>query len=153
MRFAGDITVAAPRAAVFEKVRNARFFASCIEGVRNLSEIDADHYTAVLESRVAYLRFTFNVTVEVVRADPPREIEARIEGTPLGIVGRLTASSVTRLAEQNGATTVSYEVDAALTGKLGSLGQPVLRAKAKEMERQFAERLRAAFTPASEHRQ
>ena len=94
MRFAGDITVAAPRAAVFEKVRNARFFASCVEGVRNLSEIDADHYTAVLESRVAYLRFTFNVTVEVVRADPPSEIEARIEGTPLGIVGRLTASSV-----------------------------------------------------------
>jgi carbon monoxide dehydrogenase subunit G len=40
---------------------------------------------------------------------------------------------------------VSYEVDAALTGKLGSLGQPVLRAKAKEMERRFAERMRAAF--------
>jgi carbon monoxide dehydrogenase subunit G len=153
MRFAGDITVAAPRAAVFEKVRNARFFASCVEGVRDLIEIDADHYTAVLEARVAYLKFTFDVTVEVVRADTPREIEARIEGTPLGIVGRLTASSVTRLAEENGATTVSYEVDAALTGKLGSLGQPVLRAKAKEMERKFAERLRAAFTPAPEHRQ
>ena len=29
--------------------------------------------------------------------------------------------------------------------KLGSLGQPVIRAKAKEMERQFAEKLRAAF--------
>jgi hypothetical protein len=44
-------------------------------------------------------------------------------------------------------------VDAALTGKLGSLGQPVLRAKAKEMERQFAERIRAAFlatTPESQ---
>jgi len=40
---------------------------------------------------------------------------------------------------------VSYELDAALTGKLGSLGQPVLRAKAKEMERRFAERMRAAF--------
>jgi uncharacterized protein len=40
---------------------------------------------------------------------------------------------------------VSYEVDAALTGKLGSLGQPVLRAKAKEMERRFTERMRAAF--------
>ena len=33
---------------------------------------------------------------------------------------------------------MSYEIDAALTGKLGSLGQPVLRSKAKEMERQFA---------------
>jgi carbon monoxide dehydrogenase subunit G len=145
MRFSGDILVAAPPEAVFAKVRDARFFASCVEGVQDLNEIDPDHYTAVLETRVAYLKFKFNVAVEVVRTDPPREIEARIEGTPLGIVGRLTASSVTRLTRDEGGTKVSYHVDAALTGKLGSLGQPVLRAKAKEMERQFAERMRAAF--------
>ena len=36
-------------------------------------------------------------------------------------------------------------MEAALTGKLGSLGQPVLRAKAKDMERQFAARLAASF--------
>ena len=83
---------------------------------------------------------------EVARADPPSEIEAKIEGTPLGIVGRLTARSLTRLSEaDDGGTKVSYEIDAALTGKLGSLGQPVLRAKAKDMERRFAERMRAAF--------
>lgn len=145
MQFSGEILVAAPRDAVYAKVRDARFFASCVEGVQNLSEIDPDHYTAVLDTKVAYLKFKFNVAVEVVRADPPREIEAKIEGTPLGLVGRLTARSVTRLAEENGGTKVSYEVDAALTGKLGSLGQPVLRAKAREMERAFAERMRAAF--------
>jgi hypothetical protein len=38
-------------------------------------------------------------------------------------------------------------MDTALTGRLGSLGQPVVRAKAKEMERQFVTRLRAAFAP------
>jgi carbon monoxide dehydrogenase subunit G len=145
MKFTGDIVIAAPRDAVFAKVRDARFFASCVEGVQELNEIDADHYTAMLDTKVAYLRFKFKVAVEVVRVEPPREIEAKIEGTPLGIVGRLTASSVTRLAEEHGETRVSYEIDAALTGKLGSLGQPVLRAKAKEMERQFAERLRSAF--------
>ena len=150
MKFTGDITVEAPRDAVFAKVRDARFFASCVEGVHALNEVDPDRYTAVLETRVAYLKFKFNVAVEVVRADPPCEIEARIEGTPLGIAGRLTARSVTRLAQQDGGTRVSYEVDAALTGKLGSLGQPVLRAKAREMERQFAERLRAAFAEAAE---
>ena len=151
MKFRGDIWMEAPRDAVFAKVRDARFFASCIEGVQDLSEIDADHYTAVLETKVAYLKFKFKVAVEVVRIDPPQEIEAKIEGAPLGIVGRLTASSLTRLVEDNGGTKVSYEIDAALTGKLGSLGQPVLRAKAKEMERLFAERMRAAFaTPASE---
>ena len=150
MKFTGDIAVGAPREAVYAKVRDARFFASCVEGVHDLTEIDGDHYTAVLETRVAYLKFKFNVAVEVLRAEAPSEIEARIEGTPSGIVGRLTARSLTRLLEDNnGGTKVSYEVDAALTGKLGSLGQPVLRAKAKEMERQFAERIRAAFSPAT----
>jgi uncharacterized protein len=148
MRFTGEIAINAPRDAVFAKVRDARFFASCVEGVRDLKEIDHDRYTAVLETRIAYLRFTFNVLVELVRADPPREIEARIEGTPLGIVGRFAAHSFTRLIEDTAGTKVSYEVDAALTGKLGSLGQPVLRAKAKEMERLFAERIRAAFAAA-----
>ena len=150
MKFTGEISVPAPREAVYAKVRDARFFASCVEGVRDLNEIDSDHYTAVLDTKVAYLKFKFNVAVEVVRADPPHEIEAKIEGTPLGIVGRLTASSVTRLAEENGGTKISYEIEAALTGKLGSLGQPVLRSKAKELERQFAERMRAAFAPAAE---
>jgi carbon monoxide dehydrogenase subunit G len=147
MKFTGDISIAAPREAVYAKVRDARFFASCVDGVHELNEIDPDHYTAVLETKVAYLKFKFNVAVEVTRADAPNEIEAKIEGTPLGIVGRLTATSLTRLAEENGATKVSWEIEAALTGKLGSLGQPVLRAKAKEMERQFAQRMRAAFAP------
>jgi len=102
MKFTGDIAIDAPREAVFAKVRDARFFASCVDGVQALNEIDAEHYTAVLETKVAYLKFKFNVAIEVVRVEPPREIEARIEGTPLGIVGRLTASSVTRLAEENG---------------------------------------------------
>jgi uncharacterized protein len=148
MKFAGEIVIEAAPDAVFAKIRDARFFASCIQGVQELTEIDPDHYTAVLETKVAYLKFKFNVAVEVVRAQPPHEIEAKIEGTPLGIVGRLTANSLTRLTVENGATNVRYEVDAALTGKLGSLGQPVLRAKAKEMERHFAERMRAAFARA-----
>src|SRR5207244_6475081 len=118
INFAGDILIDAPRDAVYANVRDARFFASCVEGVQELNEIDPDHYTAVLETKVAYLKFKFNVAVEVVRAEAPREIEAKIEGTPLGIVGRLTASSTTRLADQNGGTKVSYEIDAALTGKL-----------------------------------
>jgi carbon monoxide dehydrogenase subunit G len=148
MKFTGDIAINAPREAVFAKVRDAQFFASCMEGVRDLNEIDRDRYTAVLETKLAYLKFTFNVMVEVVRADAPKEIEAKIEGTPSGTVGRFTARALTRLAEDNGGTKVSYEIEAALTGKLGSLGQPALRAKAKEMERLFAERVRAAFTAA-----
>ena len=65
MNIAGEITVAAPREAVFEALSDAPFFASCIDGVQDLNEIDATHYDAVLETRVAYMKFNFKVSVEV----------------------------------------------------------------------------------------
>jgi uncharacterized protein len=145
MNVTGAITVSAPRETVFNALKNAPFFASCIDGVRDLKEIDATHYDAVIEAKVAYMRFNFKVSVELTRLAPPDEIEAKIEGTPLGVVGRLTATSTTRLTEADGQTLIQYSIDTTLTGKLGGIGQPVLRSKAKEMEKQFTERLRAAF--------
>jgi carbon monoxide dehydrogenase subunit G len=145
MKFTGELTVKASRASVYKAVRDPRFFASCVEGVHDLKEIAPDKYSAGFETKVAYMKFAFKVTVEVVRAEEPRQIEAKIEGTPLGIVGRLTATSLTSLSDAGDETKINYDVEAALTGKLGSLGQPVLRAKAKEMERQFAARLAAAL--------
>ncbi len=145
MKIEGEITVAAPREAVFKALSDAPFFASCIDGVRDLKEIDATHYTAVLETRVAYLRFSFKADVEITELSPPDKIEAKVEGTPLGIVGRLTATAGTVLVESGGQTIIRYTIDATLTGKLGSMGQPVLMSKAKEMEKHFTARLSAAF--------
>jgi hypothetical protein len=145
MIVSGEITVPAPRQVVFDALQNAPFFASCVEGVHNLKEIDPTHYDAVLESKVAYMKFTFKVSVEVTRISPPDRIEAKIEGTPLGVVGRFTAVSATDLVEVGDETLVRYSIDANITGKLGSMGQPVLKSKAREMEKKFAERIRAAF--------
>src|SRR5262245_58457916 len=147
MNIAGEITVHSSRESVFKALSDAQFFASCIEGVRDLKEIDTAHYNAVLETRIAYMRFTFNVTVEMCKISPPEDIEAKVEGTPLGIVGRLTATARTTLAEDGNQTVIRYSIDATLTGKLGSIGQPVLKAKATEMEKQFKERIAAAFAP------
>src|SRR5262249_36043794 len=91
------------------------------------------------------MKFTFKVSVEVTRLSPPERIEAKIEGTPLGIVGRFTAMSTTDLIDAGSETLVKYTIDASITGKLGSMGQPVLKAKAKEMEQKFADKMRAAF--------
>jgi carbon monoxide dehydrogenase subunit G len=145
LNIAGEITVAAPRDAVFKALSDPPFFASCIEGVRDLEAIDATHFSAVLETRIAYLRFNFKVAVEITRLSPPAEIEAKIEGTPLGIVGRLTATATTRLLEAGDRTMIHYSIDTTLTGKLGSMGQPVLMAKARDMEKHFTGRLLAAF--------
>jgi carbon monoxide dehydrogenase subunit G len=145
MNVSGEFTVNAPRDAVYKALRDATSFVRFVDGVQDLKEIDSTHYEAVFETKVAYLRFKFNVTVEVTRAAEPSEIEAKIEGTPLGLVGRLTAKSITRLEDAGSETKVNYSVESTLAGKLGSIGQPVLRSKAKDMEKQFTRRLRAAF--------
>jgi carbon monoxide dehydrogenase subunit G len=145
MKIAGELSVRAPRAQVFEALKDARVFASCVDGVRDLTEIDATHYAAVFETKIAYMKFKFSVTVEMTRAEPPALIEGKVEGKPMGLVGRLTATATTRLSEEGDETRIAYEIDSALTGKLGSMGQPVLKSKAKELEKVFAERLRAKF--------
>ena len=147
MNFVGQIKVSAAREAVFEQLNDARFFASCIEGVNDLQEIDATHFTAVLSTKLAYIRFKFNIAVEIAESVAPHRIVAKSEGRPMGVVGRLTSTSTAELTEENAETTIAYAIDVALTGKLGSLGQPVLRSKAKELEKQFAANLIAAFEP------
>ena len=149
MKFAGEITVKAKRDAVFAALSDVNVFASLIDGVSNLTPLDDKRYDAVLETKVAYMSFKFKVTVELTRITAPDEIAAKIEGAPLGLVGRLTAATVTRFIEAGDETRIQYEMDTTLTGKLGSIGQPVMKAKAREMEKQFAKNLHARFDRAA----
>jgi len=145
LKISGEITVNASREKVFDALRDAHFFASCIDGVGDLTRLDDNRYDAVLETKVAYIQLRFKVVVEITRIDAPNEIEAKVEGVPIGVVGRLAATSLTRLVEDGDLTRIQYEIDASLTGRLGALGSPVMKSKAKDMEKQFATRLRAAF--------
>jgi carbon monoxide dehydrogenase subunit G len=145
MKFTGELIVKAPREHVFDRLKDARFFASCVEGVRDLKELTPTNYTANFETKIAYIKFRFEVAVEMTRTDRPEAIAAKIEGKPHGIVGRLSATSAASFVEKDGGTAIQYAVEASLTGRLGSIGQPVLKAKAKEMERQFVQNLRAGL--------
>ncbi len=147
MNVVGAFTVDAPREDLFKLLRDARSFVRFVDGVHDLEEIDTNHYGAVFETKVAYMKFKFAVTVEITRIQEPSEIEATIEGKPLGLVGRLTAKSFTVLQDLGSTTQVTYSVEATLAGRLGSIGQPVLRAKAREMEKEFVQRLRTEFAP------
>lgn len=149
MKLDGRFRIPASRAVVFERLNDPHFFASCLEGVHDLHEIDENNYTALLETRIAYINFKFDVAVTIRERVAPERVVVHLEGTPKGMVGRLTSTAVAVLveAEDGQETDVVYEMEVALTGKLGSLGQPVMKSKAKEMERGFVRRASAAFSP------
>lgn len=145
MNISGELRIPANRESVFDRLQNARQFVSLVEGVQDLKEIDPTHYEAVFETKVAYMRFKFKVAVEVLSMERPSKIAAKVEGSPLGVVGRLSATTLTTLTEVGNETQIDYSVDATITGKLGSMGQPVLRSKAKELAAQFARNMTALF--------
>ena len=111
MNVSGEFTVNAPRDVVFRTLRDANSFVRFVDGVQDLQEIDPTHYEAFFETRVAYMKFRFAVTVEVIRVEEPSVIEARIEGTPRGVVGRLTAKTITTLQDAGSETKVTYSVE------------------------------------------
>jgi carbon monoxide dehydrogenase subunit G len=145
MKFSGQFTVPAERPAVFERLLDPLTLANCVDGVRDIEPIDDRNYRAVLETKLAYIRFRFAIDMELTEIDNPSRIVVRAVGSPLGVVGRIVAEAEARLEEREGETVVSYELDMSVAGKLGSIGQPVFRSKAKEMENRFVQKFNETF--------
>jgi uncharacterized protein len=139
----GSIAVDADRATAFAFIQDPHRLAHCIPGCRELRQRGPDRYTAVLASRVAMITVSFAVTIEVVRIDPPRAIDATITGDGVGLAGHLVASAGIELIEDDPKhTTIRYRTEVGLTGKLGGLGQPVFRATSDRLAREFATNLK-----------
>jgi uncharacterized protein len=133
----GEISVDVPRSEAFAFLQNPRRLAACIPGCRD---------SAVLTSRVAFMTVSFNVTIDMLKVEPPQTIEAKIAGDAVGLVGHVAATAAMRLIEEGEhRTRLSYATDIALTGKLGGLGQPVFQATSARLAREFGENLKKAI--------
>ena len=139
----GEVTVEVDRATAFAFVQDPDRLASCIPGCRDLRELTPGRYSAVLATRVAFMMLSFKVIIDVVRMEPPNEIEAKITGDAVGLQGHLVATASVQLTEAAWRrTTIRYATDVGLTGRLGGLGQPVFRATSAQLAREFGANLK-----------
>jgi len=67
MNVTGECTVSGSREALFDKLADPFFFASCFDGVSGLTETGPGRYDAAFETTVAYMKFRFKMQVEIVR--------------------------------------------------------------------------------------
>ena len=142
----GEIVVEVDRDTAFKFIEVPEQLAQCIPGCRDLRQVSPKSFTAVLTSEVSFMTLTFQVVVEVVKISPPDAIEAKITGRPMGFSGQLMGTAELQLADGGeGRTIIRHSSEIGLTGKLGSLGQPVFRAKSTEMSAKFAANLKAAL--------
>jgi uncharacterized protein len=142
----GEISVDVPQREAFAFLEDPQRLAACIPGCGDLRELAPRRYSAVLSSRVGFVSLSFDVTIEIVKLDPPHAIEATIVGDAIGLAGHVTATAAVELAsESDSRTRIRYTTDIGLTGKLGGLGQPVFGVTSAKLTRQFGDNLKRAI--------
>jgi carbon monoxide dehydrogenase subunit G len=135
MEMKGEQRIAAPRAKVWEALNDAEVLRQCIPGCQSL-EKDGDRMKAVVEIKIGPIGARFNGAVTISDANPPESYMISGEGQG-GTVGNAKGGAKVRLAEVDGGTLLSYEVDAQVGGRLAQLGGPIIDATAKQLAGKF----------------
>lgn len=135
MEMKGEQRIAAPRTKVWEALNDPEVLRQCIPGCQSL-EKEGDRMKAVVEIKIGPIGARFNGAVTISDANPPESYTISGEGQG-GTVGNAKGGAKVRLAEVDGGTLLSYEVEAQVGGRLAQLGGPIIDATAKQLAGKF----------------
>ena len=120
--------------------------APCLPGCEDLKVMDERTYRVRLTVKVGFLSTTQELRMTIVEAEPPRRLVAEGRGEDTRLGSQVDVRNTLELSPSGaGATTVSYRSEVKVLGRLGSVGDAVMKVKARELAGQFAGRVRAAI--------
>jgi carbon monoxide dehydrogenase subunit G len=152
MEIKGEYRIAAPREKVFAALNDQAVLQACIPGCESLEKLSDTEMTAKVRLRIGPVSATFNGKVTLSDIDPPNGYRIAGEGQG-GVAGFAKGGAVVKLADDSGATVLTYDVDAQVGGKIAQVGARLISGTAKKLADQFfgkfAESVGAAAPAAS----
>jgi carbon monoxide dehydrogenase subunit G len=146
MRLEGRFPIAAPRAIVWDAIRDPALMARCVPGCELAERIDDTRYRAVVAVKLGPISARFNLVIEIEEEVPPALVRSRArgeEGTRASVLASENELRLTELAPDR--TEVDWSAEVSLTGRLGKYGLGIMRKKAESLSadfvRAFAERV------------
>ena len=136
MKMTGEQRIAAPRERVWAALNDPAVLRRCIPGCQSLEKEADDRLKATVEIKIGPIGARFNGAVTLSDLNPPESYTITGKGTG-GTVGSATGGAKVRLAAAGNETILSYEVDAAVGGRLAQLGGPIIDATAKQLAGKF----------------
>jgi carbon monoxide dehydrogenase subunit G len=121
--------------------------ARCVPGVREVAPEGDGRYRATLQAKVGPMRMTLSGTISVLESDRERG-EARfvVEASDRRVGGGVKTDMLMRvIPREAGETEVEIITDTTFMGRLGELGQPVIRRKARTTLEEFSQNLLRAL--------
>jgi carbon monoxide dehydrogenase subunit G len=136
MEIKGEYKIAAPRDKVFAALNDQAVLKACIPGCESLEKLSDTEMTAKVRLRIGPVSAAFSGKVTLSDIDPPNGYRITGEGQG-GVAGFAKGGAVVKLADDDGGTVLTYDVDAQVGGKIAQVGARLISGTAKKLADQF----------------
>jgi carbon monoxide dehydrogenase subunit G len=149
VKISDSLEVEFPIQQVWNLVQDPRRSMGAMPGVESVDIRDDTTLDLTVAQRMGPFRVRFQVTMSLEEVTPPTRLVATGRGKESSGTLLRIPSAVLELEDLGeGKTRLSYEIEFSLMGKLGTLGYPMLKHKAGEMSKKFADNLREELSRA-----
>ncbi len=145
MTMTGEVQLPATREAVWVKLNDPEVLKVCIPGCEQLDVLPGNEFQATATVKIGPVKARWKGKVRLSDFDPPNSYRISGEGEG-GVAGFAKGAALVSLAEKDGGTLLSYNVEAQIGGKLAQLGQRLINSAAKKTADDFFERFKVAVT-------
>jgi hypothetical protein len=152
MKIQGEHTFDAPRERVWRALLDPEVLARTLPGCERLERTGENEYRGVLNVQVGPVKGQFQGTLQLADILPLEGYHMKLDGS--GPSGFMNGQGELRLADAPAGTTLRYDLDAQIGGRIAGLGQRLVESSAKSITRQglegLARELAAMTDPAKE---
>jgi carbon monoxide dehydrogenase subunit G len=142
MDMTGEYRIAAPREKVWVALNDAEVLKQAIPGCDEIEKTSDTSFTAKVTAKVGPVKASFSGKVTLSDIDPPNGYTITGEGSG-GVAGFAKGGAKVRLADEAGATLLTYTVEAQVGGKLAQIGSRLIDGTARKMAEDFFGRFAA----------
>lgn len=135
--------VPASRDATWALVMDIPKAASCIPGIKDVAPDGEGRYQATLQARVGPMGMNLSGVITVVSQDPDTgEAVFLVEANDRRVGGGVKTNMTMKVtAKSPDETELEIMADTTFMGRLGELGQPIIRRKARNTLEEFSKNL------------
>ena len=145
MKLTGSYKLNVKKEHVWKALNNPNILKQCIPGCESFDKESSTVFNATATNQIGPMNATFSGTVTLSNIQENQSYTLSGEGqSPVGFAN---GSAHVKLKEENGATTLSYEVDVNVGGKIAQLGSRLINGVAKKMSDYFFGRFSDLVSP------
>jgi carbon monoxide dehydrogenase subunit G len=143
MTMTGEVQLPASREVVWQKLNDPEVLKVTIPGCESLEKTSDTSFQAVAVTKIGPVKARWKGKVTLTDLDPPNGYRINGEGEG-GVAGFAKGGADVKLADKDGGTLLTYNVEAQIGGKLAQLGQRLINGAAKKMADEFFQKFAAA---------